>query len=134
MLPPHQDSRSIVLRPLVRIPMSALPAIRLHHVASVIDPSLAVPEGVDHVPVANTLAGYTEWEGAWRGNALYASWDWSVVLGALVLISPHKVLTNIKLAEYDSEESSLLNRAHVLEWLDSLAWRDAVRAAIGADF
>jgi hypothetical protein len=116
---------------VVRIPKSALAAISLYHVATAIDLSLAVPEGIVNVPAANTLAGYTEWDGVWHGEAIYASWDWSLVLNSLVVINPQRLRTNIQLEEHGSDESLPLNRARILEWLDSRPWRDTVCAAIG---
>jgi hypothetical protein len=111
---------------MVRIPKSDLRNLRLRHSASAVDLSLSVPEGVAPPSELHSLSGYTRWVGLWSDATVHASWNWGVLLESLVIISPHELKTNIRLAEDGVDLSVLLNKACLLEWIESLAWRDPV--------
>jgi len=115
---------------MVRILKSDLPTLRLRHAASAIDRSLSVPDGVAPPTELLSLSGYTCWVGLWSDATVHASWNWGVLLQSLVIISPHKLDTNIQLAENGMDLSVLLNKSCLLEWIESLAWRDPVWAII----
>ena len=107
----------------VRIPVPALQQIRLHHVFSDLDQSIATPAtAVDQVPT-----GYTEWAGEWDGTPVSVGWDWAVVHGVIVLINPMEIRTNIRIQAQDgASESDMRTRIHLLEWLEGLSWRAAI--------
>lgn len=87
---------------------------------------VTIPQGRAVLPARNTLAGYTEWDGVWDRELIYLYWHWGVLLGALVVINPHRLRTNIQLVEHGREESVPLSRTYLLEWLASFAWPDTV--------
>jgi hypothetical protein len=116
---------------MVRILKSDLPTLRLRHSASAVDRSLSVPQGVAPPSDLPSLSGYTRWVGLWSDATVHASWNWGVLLESLVIISPHELNTNIRLAENGIDLSVVLNKACLLEWIESLAWRDPVWAIIG---
>jgi len=103
----------------VRISLPALQGIRLYHVFSDLDQSIATPAmAADQVPT-----GYTEWAGDWDGSPVSVGWDWAVVGGAIVLINPLEIRTNIAiLSPQGASESPMRTRLHLQEWIEGLNW------------
>jgi hypothetical protein len=108
----------------VPIPKSDLAQLRIHHVRSAIDMSIAVPEELA-AACGRVLSGYTEWVGEWQGAQVSIGWDWGCVQGQIVFLNPTEIRTNIQLLAADgSVQSALLTRMQLHEWLESLPWRD----------
>ncbi len=108
----------------VHILKSALPTIPVHHVASAIDMSIAVPSGIDSVP-QDVVTGYTEWAGTWCDAEISVGWDWGIVRTVIVVLNPSEIRTNIQLVTEDGfVEPLMLTRIHLLDWIESLPWRN----------
>jgi hypothetical protein len=104
----------------VRIPTSALPGVELIHLASDRDPSIAT--GDDTSPT--TITGYTEWVGLWENMTITIGWDWAVVKGAIVVLNPNEIRTNILLVSPDGvAEPAAIAKIHLFHWIDSMPWR-----------
>ena len=109
-----------------RIPTSALSTIRLTHLVSERDLSIALPEGA-----GATLTGFTEWVGSWCGMTLSVGWDWAVVEGALVVLNPKEIRTNIQLiSEAGEPEPAELARIRLLHWIESVPWREIIETRV----
>jgi hypothetical protein len=109
----------------VRITLPALQQIRLHHVISDLDPSIATPAmASDQVPT-----GYTEWAGEWDGTAVSLGWDWAVVHGAIVLINPMEIRTNLRILD-GACDSPMRTRIHLQDWIEGLEWRAAIESIL----
>jgi hypothetical protein len=105
------------------IPTSALSTIQLTHLVSERDLSIALPEGA-----GATLTGLTEWVGSWCGMTLSVGWDWAVVEGALVVLNPQEIRTNIQLiAATGDPEPTEVARIRLLHWIESMPWRELIR-------
>ncbi len=103
----------------------------MQHIASGIDSSLTVTEWSGTVADADTLAGYTEWGATWHGEEVYLFWNWGISQDVLYVLNPAAIKANIQLFDDDCTVASfLLNRAHLFKWIETLAWRDTVRAVI----
>lgn len=114
----------------VRIPESELSGLRLQHLASAVDLSIAVPQGLAR-PSPGIITGYTEWEGTWRGAGVSLGWDWAFVRGAIRLLDAAEIRTNIRLtAEDGSPRSPGVSREHLALWIDTLPWRAAASREI----
>jgi hypothetical protein len=118
------------LPPVVLVRRSELASIRLRHIASTIDLSLSVPEGAAAAPLADALTGYTEWGTTRRGVELYVCWTWGMLRNSLVVLSPAALSANIQLTDGGKTLPFLLNRAHILGWVESLPWREKVKEAV----
>ncbi len=112
----------------VWLPVSALPTTTLRHLISGADPSITAVDMAEK-PV---ITGFTEWVGTWNNKTITVGWDWGVVSGAIVLLNPKEIRSNVVLV---SDERNPLpaerSRAKMLQWIDSLPWREgAIRDAI----
>lgn len=102
----------------VRIPTEALAEVDLRHLISEKDVTIAVPGG------GATITGITEWVGEWRDQTVSIGWDWAVVDGVIVLVSPNEIRTNIQLvSRTGSAEPAALAQIHLFHWIESLPWR-----------
>jgi hypothetical protein len=105
----------------VRIPTSALQTVKLRHFVSEKDLSIAVPEGT---APAGTITGFTEWVGSRQELTISVGWDWGVVQGVVVLLSPNEIRTNIQLINDDGRpEPEAIAKIRLLDWIESLPWR-----------
>jgi Domain of unknown function (DUF4902) len=104
----------------VQIPTSALPAVKLRHLVSERDASIAVLSGAPA-----TVTGITEWVGSWFDESLTVGWDWGVVEGIIVLLNPSEIRTNIQLISPDRRpEPPTLAQIHLFHWIESIPWRE----------
>jgi hypothetical protein len=108
----------------VRMRRTELPQLRIHHLTSAIDQSIALPEGLAAAP-AEVISGHTEWVGTWHGAQVSIGWDWAFVDDTIIFLHPIEIRTNLQLiAPDDLAESPILTRVHLHEWLESLPWRE----------
>ena len=113
----HEDS----FDGYVRVPTMALGAIQLRHLVSERDLTIAAVDG-DTQP---EITGYTEWVGVWSDSSVSVGWDWGVVQGVIVVIDPAAIRTNILLVnEVQRAEPRDLARIHLLQWIESMPWRE----------
>lgn len=117
-------SAEVTLDGHVRIAEADLPGLRIRHLTSEVDPSIAVPERLlGFAP--EVITGYTEWVGTFGGAQVSLGWDWGSFRGDIFLLSPAEIRTNIQLvAEDGSAESPMLCRMHLARWLESVPWRE----------
>ncbi|WP_161965958.1 DUF4902 domain-containing protein [Steroidobacter cummioxidans] len=102
----------------MRIPTEALAEVELRHLISEKDTSIAVPGG------GATITGITEWVGDWHNQTVSIGWDWAVLDGVIVLVSPNEIRTNIQLiSRTGSSEPPALAQIHLFHWIESLPWR-----------
>lgn len=102
----------------VRIPSESLAEVELRHLISEKDVTIAVPGG------GATITGITEWVGQWRNQTVSIGWDWAVVDGIIVLVSPGEIRTNVQLiSRTGSAEPPALAQIHLFHWIESLPWR-----------
>jgi hypothetical protein len=108
----------------VRIPKAELPKVQLEHLSSAIDLSIGIPPGF--APAASdVLTGYTEWAGSWRGRDISVGWDWALLAGVIVVLSPATIRTNVRVIMEDGLLApSMLTRIVLFEWIETLPWRD----------
>jgi Domain of unknown function (DUF4902) len=107
----------------VRVPTTELQAIQLTHLHSEEDPTLASLDG--SLPKGNTVLGITEWVGTWRDLTVTVGWDWCRLHGAIVVLSPNEIRTNIQLVAPDGRaERRELAKIHFLHWVESQPWRE----------
>lgn len=126
-----QLPQSVNLRPFVRIRRSELATVSLQHVASGIDLSLAATEWSGTPAQTGILAGYTEWRATWHALEVSVSWSWGSSQALLFVLNPAGIKANIQLLDdAGNVESFLLSRAHLLEWIEALPWRDTLRDLI----
>lgn len=119
----------------VRLPQSALLTLQIHHAASALDLSIAVAKNVATRMDNDEIAGCTEWVGAWHDRQFYVGWDWCVVRDVIAVLDPVEIRTNIQvIGEHGDIESPLVNRIHILEWIEVLPWREVSIANIIAQF
>jgi hypothetical protein len=110
----------------VRILASALPSVRLDHMASGIDMSIAFAEGADAAAPGGIVTGYTEGVGSWQGTGISVGWDWGMTRGLLVVLNPAEIRTNVRLVTADGHiEPPAIARTHFLGWIETLPWRDS---------
>lgn len=103
----------------VRIPISELSTIRLRHLVSEKDTSIAV------MGVAATITGISEWVGPWRNRTVSLGWDWAVIDGLVVLVNPGDIRTNIQLVSHEGEkEPPGIMQIQLFHWIESLPWRE----------
>ena len=118
----------------LRISKAALLSINLRHLASAIDLSLGVSERPAGVS-SDALTGYTEWVGNWYDAEISVGWDWWVVRGSIAVLNPAEIRTNIQVIAADGHsESSLMTRIHLLEWIETLPWRDVLMQVVLARY
>lgn len=115
----------------VRLLKSDLAAISIHHVLSAVDLSIDIPEAFDRLVHDTMMTGYTEWVGRWRDAEITVGWDWGVLGNGIVMLNPTQIRTNLQIVAASGEdEERPAALTHVNEWLESLPWRDAVKAVI----
>ena len=108
----------------VRITLSQLRSANLHQLESALDPSIAVPEEIASSP-DDVITGFSEWAGSYGKLNLSIGWDWGLVAGALVVLNPGEIRTNILLInDQGYDESRLFTRMRIVELIESLPWRD----------
>jgi Domain of unknown function (DUF4902) len=108
----------------VRISESQLPELRVEHLASAVDPTVAVPREMSGR--AEVITGYTEWEGTWRGTCVTLGWDWALCGGRMRLVNAAEIRTNIQLVARDgSARPPGASRDHLALWIETLPWRAA---------
>ena len=106
----------------VRIPTHALSEVKLRHLVSEKDSTIALPAGM---PAAAVTTGFTEWVGTWRTETVSVGWDWGVVDSLVVLLSQKEIRTNIQLIAPDqSPMPAVLAQVHLFDWIESLPWRE----------
>jgi hypothetical protein len=104
----------------VRIPTLALANIQLRHLVSERDETIGVVAGTQPA-----ITGYTEWVGVWSNSSLTVGWDWGVIQGVIAVIDPAEIRTNILLMNEDQRaEPRDLARIHLLQWIESMPWRE----------
>jgi hypothetical protein len=110
----------------VQIPEAELSELRIHHLDSAVDMSIAVAETLAQAG-PDTVTGYTEWVGAWRGAGVSMGWDWGYIHGEVMLINLPEMRTNIQLVAFDgTARSPLFCRLRLAQQLESLGWQDVV--------
>lgn len=110
-----------------RVPKPELATIEVVHLASEIDLSIALPDGVASDLCADAITGFTEWVGEWRGGPISVGWDWGVIAGEIIVLHPAEIRTNVRLVMDDgSLASAMLTRVHLLVWIETLPWRAAI--------
>jgi Domain of unknown function (DUF4902) len=108
----------------VQIPAAQLQQLRIHHLTSAIDPSIALPDNLTHGG-DEVISGYTEWVGTWNGARISLGWDWACVRGEIIPLDPSEIRTNIRLLAADgTAHSPILTRMYLSAWLETLPWRD----------
>lgn len=115
----------------VRLPRSELSTIHVVHVASEIDLSIGLLEGVVADPALDVITGVTEWAGEWQGVPLSVGWDWGVIAGEIIAFHPAGIRTNVRLVLDDgSLASAMLTRVYLVEWIENLPWRETAIAQL----
>jgi hypothetical protein len=110
----------------VRVAEANLSRLRIQHLASAVDSTIAVPERLTDRP-AEVVTGYTEWAGTWCGANVSLGWDWgfSFSTGQIFLLAPTEIRTNIQLiADNGSARPPILCRMQLAHWLETLPWRE----------
>lgn len=111
----------------VRVPRSEIAALDIAHVRSEYDASIALREGMSGDPSVDVTTGVTEWAGEWHDAPISVGWDWGVIAGQISVIHPDGIRTNVRIVRDDgSLASEMLTRIYLLEWLESLPWRQAI--------
>jgi Domain of unknown function (DUF4902) len=106
----------------VRIQASALSEVKLRHLVTEKDNTIAVPA---NMAAGAATTGFTEWVGTWRTATVSVGWDWGVVGGLVVLLSQKEIRTNIQLLSPDqSPMPAPLAQIHLFHWIESLPWRE----------
>jgi hypothetical protein len=91
----------------VRISSVVLQALRMQHLVSEIDSSIALPEGTN--PRGDVdLTGLTEWVGVWNDTKISVGWDWAVIRGVIIMLNPTEIRTNILVSEENGIDSPFL--------------------------
>jgi hypothetical protein len=112
----------------VLLPTSALASLRLWHLLSELDSSIAFQNDA-RAPV--NVTGYTEWVGSWCHRRLSLGWDWGVVQGLVVVLNPMEIRTNIRLLSADARvEEPEIARIHLLDWIESAPWRPVIETLV----
>jgi Domain of unknown function (DUF4902) len=107
----------------VRIRETELRELRVEHLASAVDPSIAVPREMA-AQSAEVITGYTEWEGTWRGTGVTLGWDWALLRGRVRLLSVAEIRTNIQVVSRDGTvRSPDASRGLLARWIETLPWR-----------
>lgn len=113
----------------VQIPEFELPGIQLEHLTSAIDISISLPQGDLS---SDTLTGYTEWVAKWQARQVSIGWDWAFSNETVILIHADEIRSNVLLlGENGAPRSPGATRRRLVEWVETLLWREgAVRALI----
>jgi Domain of unknown function (DUF4902) len=119
-------SAEVTLDGHVRVAEADLPRLRIRHLTSQLDSSIAVPDRLLSM-ASEVITGYTEWVGTWGGAQVSLGWDWGSLRGEIFVLSPAEIRTNIQLVTPDgAAESPMLCRMHLARWLEeSLPWRES---------
>jgi hypothetical protein len=118
------------LPPTVEVPGSALRSVRLRHLRTVIDPSVAAAAPTVAMRSAGILAGYTEWSAHWGTTKAYAGWKWALLRDTLIVLDPLALRSNILITEQGAALAPVRNTMHLLEWIETRPWRRAVTRVI----
>lgn len=114
----------------VRISEAELPELRVEHLASAVDPSIAVPADMAGQS-AEVITGYTEWEGTWRGAGVTLGWDWALYRGRIRLLNAAEIRTNIQVvSRAGSQRPPDTSRGRLALWIEVLPWRAAAAREI----
>jgi hypothetical protein len=117
----------------VRIAEADLPTLRIQHLTTAIDMSIALPDALAGASGAVTT-GYTEWTGAWHDATVSLGWDWGFHRNTVLMLHPTEVRTNIQLIAADGlPRSPVLCRIRLAQWLDSVPWREVVHEVLEAE-
>jgi hypothetical protein len=101
----------------VRIPTHELRDVELRHMVSKRDCGRSVSAGAK-------ITGLTEWAGSWCNRSLSIGWDWAVIDGIAVLVSPHEIRTNIELVGRDGRPAPLVvAQIYLVHWIETVPWR-----------
>jgi len=107
----------------VRIPEAELPQLRVEHLTSAVDPSIAVPQDTAGES-AEVITGYTEWQGTWRGSGVTVGWDWALLRGRVRLLNAAEIRTNIQVVSRDgTARSPDASRGRLALWIETLPWQ-----------
>ena len=111
----------------IQVPTAELPTIRLRHLLTKEDSSIAVLDGADIG--APGITGITEWVGTWQNPphnlTVTVGWDWGALQDSVVLLNPLEIRTNIELLDSKGRvEPQKAARIHLIEWIESHPWRD----------
>lgn len=114
----------------VRVPVSELSAVQIRQLLSRRDVSIAVPASTS---AAAAITGITEWVGTWQNEAISVGWDWAVINGVVVLLSPNEIRTNIQLISPDHRPvPRMMAQIYLYHWIESIPWREiAVNDLLG---
>ncbi len=126
-MPPNERTRE----GYVAISRADLPQLRLEHLTSEVDPTIAVPDRLAQFS-AELVSGFSEWIGDWRGDQVTIGWDWGAYRGEIVVLYPAEVRTNIRLIGADgAPDTAVLTRLRLAEWLETIAWREPIHGLLG---
>lgn len=129
--PMHRDQDN-GLDGYARIPLSALSSVRLRHLVSEVDSTIAVSERESGGAIPTT--GITEWIGSWRDITISVGWDWTVLADKIVLLHPSEIRTNIQLVgENGCPERLSIARLHLLFWIESHPWQQNANDALSQE-
>jgi hypothetical protein len=77
-----------------------------------------------------SVTGVTQWLGSWRSHPVTVAWDWAALRGVVVLLNPKEIRTNIRLVDGNGTELAKgLATIHIVEWIESLRWREVAFTA-----
>jgi hypothetical protein len=111
----------------VRIPETELQDLRIQHLTSAVDMSIAIAETLAEAS-PHVITGYTEWTGEWYAAAVSLALDWGLIHGEVLLINLPEMRTNIQLVSQDGQaRSPLLCRLRLAQYLETVAWQDVIR-------
>lgn len=115
----------------VRIAEPQLTELRIEHLVSAVDSSIALPRALAGER-AEAVTGYSEWEGRWRGAGVTLGFDWALLRGRMLLINAAEIRTNIQLvARNGSPRPPAASRGRLALWIDSLPWRAVAARELG---
>ncbi|HEU4778996.1 MAG TPA: DUF4902 domain-containing protein, partial [Steroidobacteraceae bacterium] len=107
----------------VQVPTAELPTIRLRHLLSEEDSSIAVLRGAEIG--APSITGITEWVGTWQNLTVTVGWDWGAMQDFVVLLNPQEIRTSIQLVDAEGRaEPLMVARIHLVQWIESHPWRE----------
>jgi hypothetical protein len=104
----------------VHIPIAALQELRPYHVTSFLSEPLSTSD-----LQARDITGTTEWGADWKNEFVSVRWMWGVVRNIVIVLDPSRICTNIQLtSRQDLPEPRSLANIYLLEWIESLPWRE----------
>lgn len=75
------------------------------------------------------LNGRTEWIGVCGCAQFDISWEWAFVADVVVVLRPSKLRTNVELIDARGlTQSPMRTKVCLLEWIETLPWREQVKA------